>query len=361
MECYPSISRRTAMQQLALGVGSLSLLPAWSREKPRMGVALVGLGNYANLALAPALLETKYCRLTGLVSGDRAKAEAWAKTYEVPFSNLYSYETFDQIADNEEIDIVYVVLPNAMHAEYSIRAAEAGKHVICEKPMAISSEECAAMIAACKKAGTRLSIGYRLHFEPHHREVMRLGQQQVFGPLHLIETSFGYRFRNLSSWRLDPVLGGGGAIMDLGVYCIQAARYVSGQEPISVQAQAFTYDREVFQGIHESLTWQFEFSGDVMAHTFTSYSTYVDRLYGSAEKGWFECNPAFNGAGSQGRTQDGPMDFPKVNQQALQMDEFVRAIREDRPSPVSGEEGGKDLKLVEAIVEAAESGRKIAL
>ena len=356
------ISRRKAIELLGLGTASLPFLPTLAQESRRpLGVALVGLGNYARVALAPALQETQHCRLTGLVSGDSAKAEAWAKEYGVPQSNLYSYETFDRIADNEAIDIVYVVLPNAMHAEYTIRAAEAGKHVICEKPMAISSAECESMLAAANKAGTHLSIGYRLHFEPHHQEVMRLGQQQILGPLHLMETSFGYRFRNLDSWRLDSVLGGGGAIMDLGVYCIQAARYVSGKEPISVQAQAFTYDKQTFKGIHESLTWQLEFPGEVMAHAFTSYSTYVDRLYGSAERGWFECNPSFNGAGSQGRTQDGPMNFPKHNQQAHQMDEFVQAIWQQRPSRVSGEEGLKDLRLVEAILEAAESGRKVAL
>lgn len=361
-----SINRRSAIKQIGLTSTGLALAPSIitapsSPDEKKLGIALVGLGNYANIMLGPALKETKNCYLAGLVTGTPAKAEKWSKEYNIPEKNIYSYETFDQIADNDDIDIVYVVLPNAMHAEYSIRAAEAGKHVICEKPMAISSAECLEMIAACEKADRTLSIGYRLHYERHHQEVMRLGQEEVHGPIHLIESGLAYRVRRPGIWRLDKKLGGGGAIMDLGIYCIQAARYTTGKEPISVTAQGYVYDKEWFKDIYETMMWQFEFPGGIVAHAATSYSTYVDRHYVSAEKGWYECQPSFNGRGTSGRTHEGDMNFDQVNQQATHMDDVALSIKEKRSPKVTGEEGLKDLQLIEAIFSAAESGRKVMI
>ncbi len=144
--------------------------------------------------------------------------------------NIYNYASFDRIADNPDIDIVYVVLPNAMHAEYTIRAARAGKHVLCEKPMATSAKECEAMITACKTANRQLAIAYRLHFEPHNLEAKRLGQRKVFGALRTIEAGFGFIIGDPSQWRLKKALSGGGALMDVGVYALQAARYVSDED-----------------------------------------------------------------------------------------------------------------------------------
>src|SRR5688572_24551368 len=147
----------------------------------KLGIALVGLGKYSEGQLAPALQQTAHCHLAGIVTSSQQKKEQWKMKYNLPDNACYTYENFDTIKDNPDIDIVYVVLPNAMHAEYVIRAAQAGKHVICEKPMAITVEDCDRMIEACRQAGKMLSVGYRLHFEPHHQEVMRLGQQRVFG------------------------------------------------------------------------------------------------------------------------------------------------------------------------------------
>src|SRR5690606_23331209 len=122
-----------------------------------------------------------HCYLAGIVTGTPAKEKQWASRYNIPEKNIYNYENFDSIALNPDIDIVYVVLPIFMHKEFTIRAAQAGKHVICEKPMAMNVRECEEMIAACTKANRLLSIGYRLHFEPYNMEMMRLGQQKVFG------------------------------------------------------------------------------------------------------------------------------------------------------------------------------------
>ena len=278
-------------------------------EKP-LGIALVGLGNYATHALAPAFAHTQNCRLSGIVTGTPKKAEKWKKDHNIADKNIYNYESFDQIADNPDIDIVYIVLPNFLHAPFTIRAAKAGKHVICEKPMALNAAECRQMVSACKKAGVRLSIGYRLHFEKHHQEMMRFGKEKTYGNIKFITGGLGFRVRDTSLWRLDKEKGGGGAIMDLGVYPIQACRYMTGLEPIAVTAQGYNSEPEIFKGIYETLAWQFEFPGGTYANCHCSYGHYIDQIRASAENGWYECKPSFNGRGTEGETSDGKMNFP---------------------------------------------------
>lgn len=361
-------SRRQFLKRVSLGAGAAALTAStgpWvlhSAPAPAqsLGVALVGLGNYATGQLAPALQETEHCHLAGIVTGTPEKAEDWQEKYDIPDGNVYDYETFDRIADNEAIDIVYVVLPNGLHAEYTIRAAEAGKHVICEKPMATSVEDCRAMIEACEEAGRKLSIGYRLHFAPHHQHVMELGQEETYGSVTVMQAGFGFRIDDPSpphiQWRLDEELAGGGALMDVGIYAIQAARYVTGEEPVAVTAQEYTTRPDIFDEVDETIFFQLEFPGGTVADGSTSYNGSFNRLYATAEDGWFELNPAYSYGGLEGRTHEGPMDLLNVNQQAHQMDAFVECILEDRPSRVSGEEGLRDMLVIEAIYEAIETG-----
>lgn len=366
MDLY-KLNRRKSLKQISLGSAAiLSGLPAIAcanneSQRKSLGIALVGLGNYATNALAPAFASTQNCHLAGIVTGTPSKAEKWKKDFNIPEKNIYNYETFGQIADNEDIDIVYIVLPNALHAEYTIKAAEAGKHVICEKPMALNAEECRQMIAACKKAGVKLSIGYRLHFEKHHQEAMRLGQEEVFGKVRFMEGGLGFRVRNTQLWRLDAKLGGGGAIMDLGVYPLQAARYITGEEPISVTAQGYNTAPDIYKDIYESINFQLEFPSGALANISTSYGYYLDRFRAASERGWFELNPSFNGTGTDGITSEGKMEFEDVVQEAKQMDDFSICVQEDKVSRVSGEEGLKDLIIVDKIKESIESGRKIQL
>ena len=196
-----------------------------AKAEGKLGIALVGLGNYAGGQLAPALLQTEHCYLAGIVSGTPSKIDSWKARYNIAGENTYNYQTFDAIIENKAIDIVYVVLPNSMHAEYVIRAAKAGKHVICEKPMAISVDECDRMIAACKAAGRQLSIGYRLHFEPYNLEMARLGSQKIYGNIKNIKAGFGFTIGDPTQWRLKKALAGGGPLEDLGIYAIQGICY----------------------------------------------------------------------------------------------------------------------------------------
>src|SRR5690606_12232494 len=225
---------------------SPSGLPASGGGK--LGVALVGLGKYSTEQLAPALLETEYCRLAGIVTGTPEKTKQWVEKYSLDENGVYDYQNFDSIANNPDIDIVYVVLPNALHAEFVIRAAQAGKHVICEKPMGLSVEECEDMIRACQDADRLLSIGYRLHFEPHSLEMARLGREEVFGSVRKITAADEIPIEE-NVWRLDKEMAGGGPVMDVGIYCVQGAVYTVGKSPIAVTAvEGKKTDPEKFRG-----------------------------------------------------------------------------------------------------------------
>lgn len=329
-------------------------------EKEKLGIALVGLGKYSEGQLGPALQETQYCYLAGVVTGTPAKSEKWKKRYNIPGNNIYNYRDFDAIKDNPDIDIVYIVLPNAMHAEYTIRAARAGKHVICEKPMAVTIADCDKMIDACNAAGKMLSIGYRLHFEPYNKEMMRLGREKSFGSIKKITADHG--MSSTDGWRLSKDLAGGGPLMDLGVYCVQGARYSTGLEPIAVQAKfGPVKDRGTFKEVEESISWQLEFQGGIVADCSCSYSQKMNLLRADAENGFFELSPAYLYEGLQGKTSKGQMEFPEVNQQARQMDDFALAIMQNRATPVPGEMGRQDVKILQAIYSAARSGGRVEI
>lgn len=360
------ISRRDFTRRItAASAGVLTLhAPAVWQEQPatKLGVALVGLGSYSTGQLAPALQETQYCQLSGIVTGTPAKEKEWAQKYNIPKKNIYNYDTFDNIADNPDIDIVYVVLPNAMHAEYTIRAAQAGKHVICEKPMAMNVQECREMIEACNKAGVKLSMGYRLHFDPYNLEIMRLGQEKVFGKLMYVNTAAGYQIKsNWDQWRLKKELAGTGALGNMGVYAIQGAIYAVGENPSYVIAQEFKTMPDKFKEVDETVTMQFEFPGGTVANLQTSHNARMNRLYAAAENGWFELQPFSQYNGLQGRTSEGPLEFKPVNQQALQMDDFAYCIQQDKPTKVPGEMGMRDVQIIEAILQSIDTGKKVPL
>jgi len=329
-------------------------------KQKRAGIALVGLGNYSRGRLAPALQETRTAYLAGIVTGTMDNEKEWAEKYNIPKRNIYNYENFDEIATNRDIDIVYVVLPNSMHKEFTIRAANAGKHVICEKPMAMNAAECREMIAACRKNNVGLSIGYRLHFEPNTQEVMRLGQEKVFGNVLHITCGAAWRGSNFDGWHWQKEMGGG-AMMDMGVYPLQAARYVTGEEPVSVTSQTFITRPGRFEGVDEVTTFQLEFPGGTVASLNTGFHANFDYLYAFAEKGWFELRP-FSGYGPiTGRTSQGVINFPHTNHQAVQMDEEAENLMAGRPPRVPGEEGLRDMIIVDAIRESWRTGKKIIL
>ncbi|NEU09696.1 Gfo/Idh/MocA family oxidoreductase [Flavihumibacter sp. R14] len=360
-------SRRRFIRNLSAGLGTLMVSPALTfgcLEKPqskKLGVALVGLGSYSGGQLAPALQETKNCYLAGIVSGTPSKIKDWQQRYDIPAANCYNYENFDEIAKNPAIDIIYVVLPPSMHKEYTIRAAKAGKHVICEKPMAMNAAECAEMVAACKDAGRMLSIGYRLHFEPHNMEMMHLGQQKIYGKVLRIDTVNGYSWGgDPNAWRLKKAMGGG-PLMDMGVYSIQGSRYTIGEEPTFVTAKEVKTGNPLFKEVEETISWELEFPGGTKAKGETSFSKNYSYLRAEAEKGSFEIKPAYGYGGQNGKTPKGPMNLPQVNEQALQMDDFAECVMQKKPTRVPGEMGMLDMKVIDAIFRSVRSGKREAI
>jgi predicted dehydrogenase len=235
-----STRRQLIVQAAALAAApfvSTSLSRALAAAaKKKLGFALCGLGSLSTHQIAPALQKTDNCRLAGIITGTPAKAVRWKAQYGIADKNIYNYQTMHRIADDPEIDVVYVVTPNALHLDYALIAAKAGMHVFCEKPMEISVARCRQMIDAVKASNRVLGVGYRCRFEPHHLECMRLARSKEFGALKLIDAYFGYN-SPASVWRLDRALAGGGPLMDVGIYALQASRYLTGEEPVRISAR----------------------------------------------------------------------------------------------------------------------------
>jgi predicted dehydrogenase len=365
MNTLNHLSRRGFIRSGVIGTGALVLTPALSalaltKPQKKLGIAIVGLGMYAGGQIAPALQHTQNCYLAGLVSGHPDKAAEWAKKYNVPAKNIYNYENFDTIAKNPDIDIVYVILPVSLHKEYTIRAAKAGKHVICEKPMSVSVKDCEEMLAACKKANRLLSIGYRMHFEPYTAELIRISRKQEYGKLTAFECANGFTYtQDPNAWRLKKAFAGGGSLMDMGVYTIQSARYTTGMEPVAVRnVRQEKTNPVLFKEVDDKVFWEMEFPNGFIAHCKSSYSDQWSSTHAEFERGNVDIDPNFYYGGIKGKTPKGPMTFPQVIQQALQMDNFAECVNNKRESSVNGEEGIRDIKVVEAIYRALASGKR---
>ena len=269
-------TRRNFLQKIAMATAAIPISDQLAEAKPilnqikyegkKLRVALVGLGSYATNQLLPGLQKSQMCELAGIVTGTPSKKESWMAKHNIPEKNCYNYENFDEIKNNPDIDAVYIVLPTSMHAPYTISAAKAGKHVICEKPMSMNVKEAKEMIAACKANNVSLSIGYRLHYEPFTQEVMRLAKDKDFGKVKFVDGKFAWRNRDLKAWRMNFPLSGGGAFMDVGIYCINASRYATGEDPISVTAQAIKTEPEIYRDIEETYQWQLTFPSGAVAN-----------------------------------------------------------------------------------------------
>ena len=364
-----STSRRDVLKTLALGTGGLILSPKILRsasiyKKDRLGIALVGLGYYSTDLLAPALQQTKNCYLAGIVTGTPAKAETWKAKHNLPDRNIYNYQTFDQIANNDDIDVVYVVLPPSMHKEYVIRAANAGKHVWCEKPMAMTAKECQEMIDACNKNKRLLAIGYRLHHEPNTQEYRRIMKQKLLGNVKSLDWAAGYHDSRTDHWKQKKEMGGG-VLYDMGVYSIQGARLGTNMEPIAVvSAQTSTTRPEIYKnGLDETTTAVLEFPGGVQATIKTSFGENVNYMNIVCEKGEIKLSPYSAYSGAKGSSPLGEINtaYTVPWQQAKQMDDDALSIMNGKPMLVPGEEGLRDIRIVEAIYKSASTKQAVKI
>ena len=333
-------------------------------EGPILKVAIMGLGSYAT-RVAEAMQDCKRAKITGLISGTPSKIEKWKSKYNVPDKNCYNYEDFDKIVDNPDIDAVYVITPNGLHAEQAKRVAKAGKHVICEKPMGVNAQEGQEMVEACKKAKVKLLIGYRMHFEANTLEVVRMRKEDEFGKIIFFQGQSGFIIGDPNQWRLDLKLSGGGAMMDIGIYSINGARYMIGEEPIWVTAQETKNDPVKFkEGIDETIQFQMGFPGGAVASCLSTYAVnHLDRFYLAGIKGFAEMQPSTGYGPIKARTNKGDLNFKHITHQTVQMDEMAGIILENREPiiPVNGEEGVKDMKIIDAIFKAVKTGNKVFL
>lgn len=229
--------------------------------------------------------------------------------------------------------------------------------------MDVSTEKCQQMIEACKKAGRQLAIGYRCQFEPHHLECIRLAREQVFGKLKRIEAGFGFTIGDPAQWRLNKALSGGGPLMDVGIYALQTARYITGEEPILITASQSNTDPTKFKDVEEAIKWQLTFPSGVIADCNTSYSTFgLNSFTVEAEKGSFGMKPAYNYGGNRGFRSDGKeLSFANIDQFAAEMDDFAQCILNNKPTKVPGEDGWRDVRIMMAIYEAARTGKPVKL
>jgi predicted dehydrogenase len=337
----------------------------------RLGVAVVGLGNYALGQILPRIARTRHVRLAALVSGNPEKARAVAAAYGVPERGVYGYDTFDRLRDDASVDAVYVILPIALHAEYSVRAAQLGKHVLCEKPMAMNSAECRQMIDACRRADRRLMIGYRVYWEPHNVEAARLIRAGELGAVRQIVGQHGGAVDPTTphgEWRVQRALAGGGSLFDIGIYSLNGARWFAGEEPAEVRATLRRPPPQTVRGrpadVELGVDWSARFPSGLVATCTSAYDHSANRIEVLGDAGSLELAPATSYTGNELRVrarggERRPSPGSSEQQFTGMLDEFALAVRERRAPRTPGEMGLQDVRIMEAIYEAARAGRPV--
>lgn len=337
----------------------------------RVGYAIIGLGTLSVNEILPAFGECKMSRPVALVSGERDKALTLAAQYGINPQNVYDYKSMDRLRDNPDVQAVYIVLPNGQHEEFTVRSAQLGKHVLCEKPMANSSAEARRMISACAQANRKLMIAYRIQYEPYNREVRRLLRSGELGPVKLIQGHNGQNQGDPNQWRQKKALAGGGALPDIGLYCLNTSRFLLGEEPIAIQGSIYSTPGDPrFTEVEENCLWQMLFPSGVQASFMTGYGHHESRRYRALlDRGWVNMDAAFayRGQKLQIARADGQTErveerqLNAKNQFAAEMDHFSDCVLNNKMPFTPGEEGLQDQILMEAIYESARTNKTVTL
>lgn len=327
----------------------------------RFGYAVVGLGHIAEYFLK-ALQSSSSCGVTALVSGNAAKARTLARKYGVPLT--FSYEEFDRLREHEQVNAVYLALPVSLHREFTERAAAAGKHVLCEKPMATTAAEARAMIEACRSAGVELAIAYRCPYTWVHGRARHLVRCGALGTNLRIESGFGFKLQ--PGWRTDPALAGGGSLYDVGIYPLNAARHLLGEEPCGVRE---AYAVKHSSGLEQAISWINDFPSGSIAACRSSYIDHIpDTLSITGTRGKLLLSPAFSHrerlwlhgeyADATGRTVlvDEPAPGTGLAQFQMEAEHLAAVVREHVVPATPGEDGLADMVAMEAIYAAAVAG-----
>ncbi|QDT15814.1 Gfo/Idh/MocA family protein [Alienimonas californiensis] len=340
----------------------------------RIGFALVGLGAYALNQIAPNLANTRGCKLAAVVSGNAEKAGRVAAAYGLGKEHVYSYDDFDRIADDPAVDVVYIILPNAFHREWTERAFAAGKHVLCEKPMAGTPADCEAMIAAGERAGKKLMIGYRAQFDPYNLEAIKAvrggdGTDGEIGVPRIVVSDHG-RILDLAvtrdQWRAKKELACGGSLYDIGIYSVNGARYLLGEEPTETTARYLPRSDRPQVTVEEGVEWQMTFPSGAVASCTSSYRVAGNkRIHVQGAEGEVTLDPATDYYIRNLKIQSGDktrdVEIPQANQFAAMLDEMATAVRENRDPKTPGAEGLRDVRIMTAIYKAAETGEAVKM
>ena len=333
----------------------------------KLGWAIVGLGSLAINQILPAFAKCEKSRVVAFVSGHPDKANKLALRYGVNSKNIYNYQNYDSIRDNPDVDVIYIVLPNGMHAEYTVRGLQAEKHVLSEKPMSRTPEECQQMIDAGKKANRKLMVAYRCRYEPYNREAIRIAQSGELGRTKVIVSEHGFNIGDPKQWRLNKELAGGGSLMDIGIYALNASRYLSGEEPTELTAMTYTTPGDVrFKEVEETINFQLRFPSGILANCSSSYGYDSQNRYRVVgTDGWVELEPATIYSGLRMRVHRKnvleEVQLPVRDHFALEMDHRSECVRENKEPLTPGEEGLRDLRIMAAIYEAGRTGKTVKL
>ncbi len=335
----------------------------------RAGYAIVGLGHLSINQILPAFGQSRYCKPVALVSGSPDKARKIAAQYGIKPSAIYDYQHYEQLARNPEVQVIYIVLPNSMHAEYVIRGAKTGKQILCEKPMATSAADCERMIAACKAANIKLMIAYRQQYEPMNREIVKMVRGGKLGPLRSFVATNSQNTGPVDQWRLDRTLAGGGCLPDVGVYCLNAARFLSNEEPSEVFGATFQpQDDPRFAQVEATCSFTLRFPSGLIASCNSGYAGHHSQMFRlEGADAVAELNPAFGYHGLKLRTSRledehenvSEPTIPDKDQFALEMDHMALCTLQNKQPHTPGEEGLADQRLIEAIYESARTGRAV--
>ena len=326
----------------------------------RIGFAVVGLGRIAERAILPAFRNSKQAKLVAVVSGDERKARRLATKFGA--SDYYTYDDYVLCLNHPEVEAVFVATNNGSHADFTLRAAASGKHVLCEKPMANTVEECQQMIGACRANGVRLMIAYRKYFEPASLALKKLVTSGKLGRLKIIHSAFTIflaRGGNAPAWRFDRKLAGGGSLVDVGVYCVNTVRWLTGREPVEATAYVWTLDPARFREVEENVAFQLKFSHGLVLQASSSFgAAQASFLHVHGEKGWAALDPAY--AYDEERRLFGKIagrwfekKFKVLDEFALELDAFAEAIRRGRDPEPDGNEGLRDVVVMQAIYRSA--------
>ncbi|MBO0858471.1 MAG: Gfo/Idh/MocA family oxidoreductase [Chloracidobacterium sp.] len=378
-ELAADLSRRNFLKQAGSGAaiaglsGHVAATPFAQQlqvpEPPgkKLGFAIVGLGHLSINQILPAFAKCEKSKVVAFVTGSREKGEKLAARYGVNPKSIYNYQNYEALRDNPEVDIVYVVLPNGMHAEYTIRAAKAGKNVLTEKPMANTPKDCEEMIRACREANRKLMVAYRCRYEPCNLALIKISRGGELGPIRAVVSDHGFNIGDPTQWRLKKDLAGGGSLMDIGLYALQAARYTTGEEPTEVSAMEFTDRNDPrFKEVEDMINFQLRFPSGALAQCTSSYGyAGQNRIRVIGTKGWAELEPATSYTGLRMRVKKGnaieERDLVQRDHFALEMDHMSDCVMNNKEPSTPGEEGLRDLRIMTAIYESARAGKTIKL